>query len=181
MFNLTGANSDTYISKLDSAGNFVWAGLFTSADQVYPKAITVDHSGDVYTTGFFGSTTDFDPSSSVFNLTAVPFSYDIYIHKLTGNMTTGLQQNDFANEFKIFPNPTTGSFVVEPPNARVQNSEPLQNLIFSLHDLSGRKIQMDTIITPTLAEFHFNAEAGLYLLEITDPSNRKAMVKVVKE
>ncbi|MFN8153373.1 MAG: SBBP repeat-containing protein [Bacteroidia bacterium] len=181
VFNLTGANSDTYISKLDSAGNFIWAGLFTSADQVYPKAITVDHSGDVYTTGFFGSTTDFDPSSSVFNLTSVPFSYDIYIHKLTGNMTTGLQQNDFANEFKIFPNPTTGSFMVGVQNFSLLPHEPLQNLIFSLRDLSGREIQTNPIINTTLAEFQFNAAAGIYFLEITDPSNRKAVVKVVKE
>ena len=81
-FNLTSnGGRDVFVSKLDSDGNFVWAksigGAF--ADQV--SGIALDGSGNVHTTGFFGSTADLDPGLGTFNLTSNG-SFDIFISKL---------------------------------------------------------------------------------------------------
>ena len=58
-----------FISKLDTAGHFVWArsmGDNKLGDEAY--AISLDDSGNVYTTGVFGDTADFDPGPATYQL-----------------------------------------------------------------------------------------------------------------
>ena len=53
-FNLSSAGSaDIYVSKLDSAGNFVWAKRFGSTGFDVGGGIAVDGAGNVYVTGRF--------------------------------------------------------------------------------------------------------------------------------
>jgi hypothetical protein len=91
-FNLTSAgNEDAFVCKLDSSGNFIWAGRMggTGVDQGW--SVTVDASGNIYSTGSFqgNGTEDFDPGSGVFNLPSAGGSGDLYILKLNtaGNFT----------------------------------------------------------------------------------------------
>ena len=82
-FNLTSAGVfDIFVSKLDSAGNFVWArSLGGSGVSEFGQGIAVDGGGNVYTTGLFEGTADFDPGAGTFNLTSVGTS-DIFVSKL---------------------------------------------------------------------------------------------------
>ena len=84
-FNLTSAGGvndrDIFISKLDSSGNFLWAKAMGGTSYDYGKSIALDASGNVYTTGYFNGTADFDPSAGTFNLTSAG-SDDIFISKL---------------------------------------------------------------------------------------------------
>ena len=61
-------SNDTYISKLDAAGNYVWAVHAGSIQIDLGYAIAVDPAGNIYSTGFFRSTADFDPGPGVYNL-----------------------------------------------------------------------------------------------------------------
>jgi hypothetical protein len=67
--------------------NFSWAreGLGTGLDA--GNAVTVDAAGNVYTTGYFESTCDFDPGAGVVNLTSVGME-DAFIMKsdASGNL-----------------------------------------------------------------------------------------------
>lgn len=75
-------NSDIFISKFDSAGNFIWAKQIGGAGIESITSIKFDLNGNIYTTGCFSSSTDFDPDTSVnFNLTSNG-NKDIYILKL---------------------------------------------------------------------------------------------------
>lgn len=49
--------SDAFTAKLDSLGNFIWATSFGGNNGDYPKSITVDSIGNVYSTGEFYSDT----------------------------------------------------------------------------------------------------------------------------
>ena len=80
IFNLTTSNSDLFVAKLDSLGNFVWARQIAGNNETVPFSIDVDSQDNIYFTGHFVGTTDFDPNASVFNLTAA--SHDIFICKL---------------------------------------------------------------------------------------------------
>ncbi len=92
-FNLTSfGNSDIFISKLDASGNFVWAKQLGGTSFEKGHAIVVDAPGNIYTTGYFNGTTDFDPGSGTFNLTAAGSS-EIFISKLdaSGNFVWAKQ------------------------------------------------------------------------------------------
>jgi uncharacterized repeat protein (TIGR01451 family) len=84
-FNLIPAGlSDIFISKLDATGNFVWARTLggSSIDEGY--FISVDLSGNVYTTGRFNGTADFDPGAGIYNLTSGG-SGDVFVSKLNSS------------------------------------------------------------------------------------------------
>ena len=76
---------DAFVSKLDSSGNFAWArsvgggGPSVQVDQ--GTGIAADSSGNVYTTGYFTGTADFDPGSGTTQLVSAGVS-DVFVWKL---------------------------------------------------------------------------------------------------
>ena len=72
-----GTESSLFIEKLDSNGIFSWA--FICPQNVL--SLAVDSNSNLYTTGSFFGTVDFDPGIGIFNLTSYG-SEDIYIRKL---------------------------------------------------------------------------------------------------
>ncbi len=66
LFDLSSILRSAYVSKLDATGNFVWAKQITGAgdtDEASSFAIALDDSGNIYTTGSFIGTVDFDPGA----------------------------------------------------------------------------------------------------------------------
>lgn len=81
-FNLTSSgNEDVFVSTLDTTGLFLSAKVWGGTASDYANGIAADMYGLVYTTGTFGSTVDFDPDATVFNLSAVG-SQDAFVHKM---------------------------------------------------------------------------------------------------
>jgi len=81
-YNLTPAgDQDAFIAKLDSAGNFVWAGGLGGTSADYGEGVAVDKSGNVYSTGYFSGTADFNPGPGTFDLTSAA-SHDPFVSKL---------------------------------------------------------------------------------------------------
>ncbi|MFK7783550.1 MAG: SBBP repeat-containing protein [Crocinitomicaceae bacterium] len=73
--------SGAFILKLDSNGNFIWAKDCGGSNSNAGNSLTIDQNGNVYLIGEFGGTGDFDPGSSVYNLTAQGIE-DAFILKL---------------------------------------------------------------------------------------------------
>lgn len=70
-FNLTANSSnDIFILKMDSAGNFIWAKSIVSSDGA-GSSIVVDNWNNLYITGEFDNSADFDPGIGIYNLTAI--------------------------------------------------------------------------------------------------------------
>ncbi len=78
---VSAGSSDVFISKLNSSGVYVWANKFGGTSADIGKSIRVDSSGNVYTTGYFSGTADFDPGAGTSNLTSAG-SEDIFISEL---------------------------------------------------------------------------------------------------
>lgn len=109
VFNLTSVGSaDSYIAKLDSSGNFLWAKAMGGSNSYTSYAIAIDPSGNrgVYTTGDFNETVDFDPGEDTFNLTSAGY-HDIFISKLdsSGNFlwarTMGGTDGDYSYSIAV--------------------------------------------------------------------------------
>jgi hypothetical protein len=117
--NLTATgNYDIFISKLDSSGNYIWAKQVGGIDEDCGRSIVTDVFGNVYITGYFKGTVDFDPGSGVFNLTSSGY-HDIFISKLDafGNFVWAKQMGgagpdySYSIDLDVYGNIyTTGTF-----------------------------------------------------------------------
>lgn len=82
--NLTSAGSyDIFVCKLNASGNFAWAKAMGSSSQDFGMCITLDAASNIYTSGYFQGTSDFDPGAAISNLTSVN-ARDIFVSKLDG-------------------------------------------------------------------------------------------------
>lgn len=103
VFNLTcPGNQCLYISKLDAEGDFIWAKTITSPNNIYGRSIAIDPAnGDIYTTGVFNGTVDFDPGTEVFNI--IPNGYDPFISKLDsdGNFVWAKAMGNSSFDFGV--------------------------------------------------------------------------------
>lgn len=155
VFNLTSnGSSDIFITKLDAAGNFVWAKAVGGSGDDQAKGVAVDASGNVYLTGYYSSVTvDFDPNAGIFNMTNAG-GQDIFILKLdiNGNFVwakkfgnasgaeegTGIALDASNNVY------TTGIFFGTmdfDPNAGVFNLSPTSTALYvSKLDVNGNFI-----------------------------------------
>ncbi len=101
VFNLTSsAGGAMFVLKLDANGNFLWAKMITnSSNNVSASSITSDASGNVYVTGGFYGTIDFDPNAGVFNLNSNA-QLDAFILKLnsSGNFVWAVNVGGGCND-----------------------------------------------------------------------------------
>ncbi len=100
-YNLTSAGqNDVYIQKLTTTGAFIWAKSIGGilADDI--QSATLDEQGNILIGGSFRGTSDFDPSTSTYNITAIssPIS-DAYLLKL----------NSLGNFVSVFNYGSVGS------------------------------------------------------------------------
>jgi len=78
--NLTATNLDIYVAKYNTSGAYQWAFNIGGGGDDYCLAITTDASSNVYCTGYFEGTADFNPGVGVANLTSVG-SFDSFVAK----------------------------------------------------------------------------------------------------
>ncbi len=82
--NLASAGAaDIFYGKYSSAGALTWAAVHGSIGDDAGWAIKVDGSGNVYTTGYYNGTVDFDPGTGTNNQVSVGGD-DIFLLKVAG-------------------------------------------------------------------------------------------------
>lgn len=82
--NLTSlGGSDIFIAKYDASGNYIWAKQIGGIDSDISRSIALDNSGNIFITGSFNDTVDFDPSIGIQNLSSSGWT-DIFIAKYDG-------------------------------------------------------------------------------------------------
>lgn len=119
---IAGVGQYIFISKLDDAGNFKWAkrlgrAMLINTNHIGSVALDPAGSGDVYTTGSFQGTSDFNPGDSICNLKSVGGS-DIFISKLdnTGNFkwakAMGGTNQDYGVALAIQPGESENIYII---------------------------------------------------------------------
>lgn len=76
-----GGLNDVFVAKYDNAMNYVWAKQIGGTGDEAGNALAVDAAGNIYLTGYFTGTVDFDPGTGTANQTATALQ-DIFICKL---------------------------------------------------------------------------------------------------
>ena len=114
-------DADIFLSKLNTSGNFVWVKQLGGMDYDQAGAITLDKSGNIYITGEFTGTADFDPGAGVDTITAFggTDARNIFISELDNNgnfiwaKNMGGQGYDQPAQIAVFTNGdiyTAGTF-----------------------------------------------------------------------
>lgn len=153
-------STDIYILKLDKNGNYKWARSFGNANGDFGNCIEVDAMDNVYSTGLFTGTVDFDPSTAVYNLTQpASNSSGAYVSKLdsngfflfakqfSGNATVEGKSLILDQNNNIF---TSGEFwgtADFDPGIGVLNITSTNDLYFAKLDSNGSLLQVKNIGT----------------------------------
>jgi len=111
--NLTSAGGfDIFFAKYSTSGDYLWAKRLGGTSDDYSLSIALDGMGNVYITGDFGGTADFDPGSGTVNLTSAGFA-DIFFTKYGSATFPAIKPIEFLSHLNIYPNPNTGELIVE--------------------------------------------------------------------
>lgn len=73
--------SDAFITKSESSGKLIWAKQISGDGFLYSTELNVDHEANIYITGTFTKTVDFDPGTDTNKISSIG-EYDIFILKL---------------------------------------------------------------------------------------------------
>lgn len=168
-YNLTSIGSyDIFIQKIDPLGNFIWAASMGSNAYEQGNSITVDTSGNVYVTGLFAGTVDFDPSSVTSNLTSAG-GHDIFIAKYSQSLTSIVE--NYTEDLVTYPNPNKGEFYIAAPDnfyideIRIFNA--FGEIVYQTKDIKNKSL------------VHATLSNGLYYVQLQTNKgmlNRKIVV-----
>lgn len=172
--NLTFAGSyDIFFGKYDLNGNYIWANNIGSNASDYGRSIAVDGLGNVYITGNFQSTADFDSGTGTNNLISAGFT-DFFITKY-GSIGVGLasfyNKND---EFSIFPNP----FNIE---TTLKINSNLNDATLTIYNSLGKEMEkINHISGDRVKLFRGDLPDGVYIVHIVQDnkliSNKKIII-----
>ena len=165
-YTLTTNNNSVDISilKLTSAGNFVWCKAFGGPLTDVGKSICIDGFQNLYVTGYYNISADFDPGVSTYTLNSTGGN-DIYILKLSnqGNFKWAKSLGGTGNDYGISINVdehetiyTTGFFTTQADfnqEAGVYNLSGFGDLDIFIHKMSQCQTIVSSVTTQSIACF----------------------------
>ncbi len=173
IYNLVSVGSqDIFIQKLDSAGNFIWAKSMGAGFSDEGLSISLDASGNIFTTGHFRGPADFDPGSGTYYLSSVG-NQGIFIQKLKPtkpiSFTTATKDNSI--KVSISPNPNNGSFTLSINNSNTKTNETYH---IEIYDVIGNLLHREEIRGGSSVTTNMQMESlskGLYFLSLKTKEN----------
>ncbi|MFM7016768.1 MAG: SBBP repeat-containing protein [Bacteroidota bacterium] len=153
------SGADIYIVKLDAQGNFLWAKQVGGTTYDYGYEIAPDAFGNVYYTGFFEGTVDFNPNTGIYNLISGG-AHDIFVSKLGGTLTAN-HEIAVKNTISAYPNPVSDILSIN--IASIDNADCYFSLVDTQGQLVYQSFNKDTNVTSIDVK---NIPEGLYILSI---------------
>lgn len=162
-------SNDAYILKLASDGSFVWVKSFGSLGHEAVKALSLDQWGNIYISGGYHYTCDFDIGPDTLDHTSQGVLKDMYHLKLTQDFTPIVKVNKDAFVISIYPNPTAQNVFVE---SKEENGFQVE-----LFDMNGSLLLERSSLGNTIELDVSQLPSTSYLLSIT--SGHKTITKKI--
>ena len=170
--NLTAVGDrDAFIQKLDSNGNFIWAKSFGGKSMDVGFSINVDAANNIYTTGYFSESVDFDPGEGV-NNTNSKGGQDIFVHKMK-QTATGVADIGNGIDISLYPNPSNG-FI------HIALNEAVGDAAITVTALQGKIIHSEHMSAATKSSIDIQAPNGVYFVHVKT-ENGQSIMKFIKE
>lgn len=174
IYNLISAgNRDIFLLKLNSNGNFVWANQFGGINGDYGNEIAIDELGNIYLTGYFTETVDFDPSTNTFQLTSFG-SRDIYVLKLSEELTSLNEILNTTELATIYPNPTLQYLTIKIESEKF----PIN---YNILTINGQLIKHGYLKEKTETISLEEIPQGLYFITFTNDNQLNKTIKIIKQ
>lgn len=163
-YTITSTNSateDMFITKLDTAGNTLWAikAGAPAGEYTWGNAISSDQFGGVYATGSFEGTASFGTTSLVSSGGDELYGEDIFVCKIDqAVITAGVTNAGGLLRAAIYPTLTSGMVYIEA-------SEPITSV--KLTDGMGREIASQKLSAFSYQMQLGSLPAGVYFVHVT--------------
>lgn len=145
-----------FVSRFDSNGDLVSSAHISGANYVCGFGLAIGHSGEVYCTGDFMTTVDFDPSNLNNDITVIG-NTDVFILRLDPEDLSN--KLDLSFGVTLSPNPTKDVL-------NISGVGSMMNRSVVISDLMGNVIEELTLTSNTVDVSRF--ESGVYLIQIDD-------------
>ena len=87
--------------------------------------------------------------------------------------SVGIIENSFQEDFKIYPNPTSGELAIE--------FNAIQELIqLKVMDVNGKLIELVSYQQANLIKYELNEPTGTYIIELNDEHHQRALIRIIK-
>lgn len=162
---------DTFVQKMDASGNFLWATAFGGSSFDQGQSVNIDESGNVYTTGYFKGSADFDSGEGTNEIVSQGHR-DVFVQKMS-QLTTGIVKINNGIEIKAYPNPSNGL-------VQISFQQALGNVLITVTDIQGKNIYSEQFDTVSDEQINIDGTAGIYFLSVkTDTA--QGVMKIIKE
>jgi hypothetical protein len=162
---------DVFISKFDENGNHQWAGQFGGAMWDLGRNLQVDETGNIFSTGVFNGTADFDPEPGMVLLTSAGSS-DVFVHKMKSFVVATPSLQD-ASGIKVYPNPTKSMI-------NINFNQCYATLRVTVLNIYGQVVSSSVFYKSDSIILDIPGTSGLYILEITADNNLPVKCKILK-
>ncbi|MEZ4921858.1 MAG: T9SS type A sorting domain-containing protein [Crocinitomicaceae bacterium] len=159
--------SNGFVSKLDSSGNYIWGCSLQSISSVTPREIHIDMDDNVFVTGRFSETVDFDPTVNSLEMSSTYGS--IFVVKYEEGFS-GVESNDSDLKFRVYPNPTNSNLLFDYPVEKIR--------LINVYDMQGNTVASEVPESNSIS-FEFLG-SGLYVIELITIDNEILTSKVTK-
>ena len=157
------AFENVFVVKYDASGNVIWARSPDECSVGFGYNISTDLIGNVYITGIFGN------SDIVFGNTALTSSglWNIFVAKLSPPpIVTDLPLVSGADNFNIYPNPSSGIFTL--------NMNNILNAKVFVYDTHGNSLFTKDCRNETNPQIDLsNQSKGIYFVEMVAGNERR--------
>ncbi len=171
-------NTDFFIEKLNSSGEFVSAIIMGSEYYESINTIILDNMANIFTVGYFGGNPEYNLNNTSASVTSAG-SADVFIQKiyLTYIDTTQIDTNNIIEypkmEISIYPNPNNGNFMVQSSdlNPGIYNLKIINCIGQSILE---KRVRVNSVLEEKI---HISGK-GAYLIEISDNKRLRIINRV---
>ena len=195
----TWIDGNNYTSSNNTATYTITNGAANGCDSIVTLNLTINNISDL-TTSINGIIISANNTSATYqwldcdnnyaiisgesNQTFSPNTNGNYAVQLTENgcvdtsscvsiTTVGVIENNFGNDFVVYPNPSKGNFTID-------LGTTLHSIRISISDLTGRIIQSNEYNNVQLLNLSLDKPAGMYFITISS-DEKTAVIGLVKE
>ncbi|MGL5891181.1 MAG: T9SS type A sorting domain-containing protein, partial [Bacteroidia bacterium] len=164
--------ADMLYLQNDTAGNYFWGFSIGGSYEDFVSDIFIGAGGELYTTGQYMISADFDPGTATANLTSTWQNNDVFVARYT---PFGVGINDRQEpviSLHLFPNPSAGNTVIN------FGAETLSGTI-TVNDATGRIVSSQQFNNQQFVNLNTNTETGLYYVTIFTDDNRIITLKMI--